>query len=154
VRLIDSELLGWAADEAVVRLTCSAGFYVRTLAHEVGQLVGTGACLSALRRTRSGSFTLASAVSMEALMTGGAIPIPMSDLLPELSAVRVDADGMNRVQHGRDLSRQQYRPAVTGGAQPAGTGPWTRVLGPTGDLVAVASPGDAPGTLHPAVVLI
>ena len=52
----------WSGDEAVIRLTCSAGFYVRTLAHEIGQLVGTGACLSALRRTRSGSFTLAAAV--------------------------------------------------------------------------------------------
>jgi tRNA pseudouridine55 synthase len=154
VSLVDGEIVAWAADEAVIRLTCSAGFYVRTLAHEIGQLVGTGACLSALRRTRSGSFSLASAVSMQALMSGGAIPIPMSELLPELSAVRVEADGVNRVQHGRDLSRQQYRPAVTGGPQPAGTGAWTRILGPTGDLVAVAVPGGAPGTLHPAVVLI
>ena len=154
VTLIESEILSWAPDEAVIRLTCSAGFYVRTLAHEIGQLVGTGACLSALRRTRSGSFTLGSAVDMQALMTGGAVPIPMSDLLPELSAVRVDADGVTRVQHGRDLTRQQYQPAGTDGARPASAGAWTRVLGPTGDLVAVASPGGAPGALHPAVVLI
>ena len=154
VTLIDSEIIGWTSDEAVIRLTCSAGFYVRTLAHEVGQLVGTGACLSALRRTRAGSFTLASAVDMQALMTGDAVPIPMSELLPELPAVRVDAEGLTRVQHGRDLLRHQYQPAGTSALPPSPAGRWTRVLGPTGDLVAVASPGGAPGTLHPAVVLI
>lgn len=153
VTLVESELLAWSGNEAVIRLTCSAGFYVRTLAHEIGELVGTGACLSALRRTRSGSFTLASAVGMDALMSGGATPIPMSELLPELSAVSVDADGVTRVLHGRDLSRQQYHPASAGGPLQA-AGAWTRVLGPTGDLVAVASPGPAPGVLHPSVVLI
>ena len=154
VTLIESDVLDWTADEALIRLTCSAGFYVRTLAHEIGQLVGTGACLSALRRTRSGTFTLAAATGMEALMTGRAAVIPMSELLPELSAVRVDADGVTRVLHGRDLSRQQYHPARVVGAPPADAARWTRVLGPTGDLVAVASPGDSPGVLHPAVVLI
>jgi tRNA pseudouridine55 synthase len=154
VTLLASEILAWSGDEAVIRLTCSAGFYVRTLTHEIGQLVGTGACLSALRRTRSGTFTLASAVGMEALMTGRAQSIPMSELLTELSAVLVDADGVTRVLHGRDLSRQQYRPAPPGLTPPAGAGEWTRVLGPTGDLLAVASPGQGPGVLHPAVVLI
>ena len=139
VTLIESEILAWSGDEAVIRLTCSAGFYVRTLAHEIGQLVGTGACLSALRRTRSGSFTLAAAVGHGRLMTGGATPIPMSELLPELSAVSVDADGVTRVLHGRDLSRQQYHPARAGGAPLPAAGAWTRVLGPTGDLVAVAT---------------
>jgi tRNA pseudouridine55 synthase len=154
VTLLASEMLAWTGDEAVIRLTCSAGFYVRTLAHEIGQLVGTGACLSALRRTRSGTFTLDSAVGMEALMTGRALPIPLSELLPELSAVLVDTDGATRVLHGRDLSREHYRPAPAGGPPSAGTGEWTRVLGPTGDLLALASPGQVPGVLHPAVVLI
>jgi tRNA pseudouridine55 synthase len=146
------EIMEWTAEEATVRLTCSAGFYVRTLAHEVGRLVGTGACLSALRRTRSGSFGLASAANMEALMAGRAPVIPMADLLPELSAVQVDAEGVKRVRNGRDLLTHQCRPAIAGGATTRGT--WTRILGPEGDLVALASPGATPGVLHPAVVLI
>lgn len=150
VTLHSAEVVDWSPDEARIRLTCSAGFYVRTLAHELGQLVGTGACLGALRRTRSGSFTLARAVGMDTLMTGQVAPIPMSDLLPELSAVRVDAHGVALVQHGRDLVRRQYRPA----AAATGDAAWTRVLGPTGDLVAVATPGSEPGVLHPSVVLI
>ena len=43
---------------AASSLTCSAGFYVRSLAHDLGERCGTGACLEALRRTRSGEFTL------------------------------------------------------------------------------------------------
>jgi tRNA pseudouridine55 synthase len=151
VTLASAEVVDWSGHEAVVRVICSAGFYVRTLAHEIGQLVGTGACLAALQRTRSGSFVLESAAGMEQLMAGTARVIPMAELLTELPAVRVETDGVNRVQHGRDLSRQHYRPA-TGRA--AGPVPWTRILGPAGDLVAVATPGSAPGILHPAVVLI
>ena len=45
-------------DTASVSLTCSAGFYVRSFAHELGRMLGCGACLEALRRTRSGDFTL------------------------------------------------------------------------------------------------
>jgi tRNA pseudouridine55 synthase len=155
VTLMASEILTWSGgDEATIRLTCSTGFYVRTLAHELGQLVGTGACLSALRRTRSGGFTIAAAAGMDRLMAGDAPVVPMSALLPELSAVRVDADGVTLVQHGRDLSREQYRPAAGAAPLSDARGLWTRVLGPTGDLVAVATSTGLPGVLHPAVVLI
>ena len=44
-----------------LRVDCSAGFYVRSLAHDLGDRLGTGAHLAALRRTRSGDFTLADA---------------------------------------------------------------------------------------------
>lgn len=153
VTLVRAALLHWSGHEAVMTVTCSAGFYVRTLAHEIGQLVGTGACLAALQRTRSGSFRLDSAAGMEELMAGRARVIPMTELLPELPAVRVDAGGVTRVLHGRDVTPQHYRPAAPAPAV-TGDAAWTRVLGPTGDLVAVATPGPQPGVLHPSVVLI
>src|SRR5918911_561360 len=46
------ELTAFSGERASVSLTSSPGFYVRTFAHELGRLVGTGACLEALRRTR------------------------------------------------------------------------------------------------------
>ena len=52
--------------------SCSSGFYVRTLAHDLGQRLGCGAHLAALRRTRAGSFTLDDAVPLEALEAEGA----------------------------------------------------------------------------------
>lgn len=51
------------------RVVCSKGFYVRTYAHDIGQALTCGAHLSALRRTRSGRFTLEHAVPVEELKT-------------------------------------------------------------------------------------
>ncbi len=53
--------------EAVLEIECSAGTYIRTLASDLGAAVGVGAAMSALRRTRSGSFTLADALPLEAV---------------------------------------------------------------------------------------
>jgi tRNA pseudouridine55 synthase len=50
-----------------ISLTCSAGFYVRSLVRDLGERCGTGACLEALRRTRSGEFRLDEAIPLDAL---------------------------------------------------------------------------------------
>ena len=51
-------------------MNCSKGFYVRTYAHDIGQDLETGAHLSALRRTRSGKFTLERSVTVDQLKNG------------------------------------------------------------------------------------
>jgi tRNA pseudouridine55 synthase len=56
VRVYDSEITRVALPEVDFRIVCSKGFYVRTYAHDIGQKLGCGAYLSALRRTRSGHF--------------------------------------------------------------------------------------------------
>lgn len=56
VRVYDSEITRMALPEVDFRIVCSKGFYVRTYAHDIGQKLGCGAHLSALRRTRSGHF--------------------------------------------------------------------------------------------------
>ena len=54
VRVSRVELTAFEGETATVSLTCSAGFYVRVFACRLGEITGTGACLAALRRTRSG----------------------------------------------------------------------------------------------------
>ena len=130
-----------------VRVTCSAGFYVRTFAHSLGQLVGTGACLEALRRTRSGDFTLEHSIGLDRLLEQGGQPpitalIPLASLLPGFPAVTVTSEGRDRVSHGQE---------VEGGMT---AGDWVRLLDNNGHLIAMARPGSRPGFLHPAVVLI
>ncbi|HND88534.1 MAG TPA: hypothetical protein PK971_09400, partial [Saprospiraceae bacterium] len=49
------------------RVLCSKGTYIRSLAHDLGQAVGSGACLSALRRTASGGFSVQDAWTVEKL---------------------------------------------------------------------------------------
>lgn len=51
----------------VLDVTCSKGTYIRTLCHDIGQALGCGAAMSALRRTRVGPFTLEDAVTLEAV---------------------------------------------------------------------------------------
>jgi tRNA pseudouridine55 synthase len=61
------ELLGWTPPVVGLRVRCSKGTYVRTLAHDLGEKIGCGAHLSALRRTASGNFSVEDAVTVDAL---------------------------------------------------------------------------------------
>jgi tRNA pseudouridine55 synthase len=135
-----------------VEITCSAGFYVRSLAHDLGQRLGVGGCLAALRRTRSGDFTLDQAVTLEMLAGRPAQAAEQAlrteHLLPRLPAVTVTPEGVERVSHGREVGPAHFESARF---EPSG---WVRVLGPAGTLLAVAKPGETAGSLHPSVVLI
>ena len=136
--------------EARLEVTCSAGFYVRSLAHDLGQALGTGAHLVSLRRTRSGHFTLDGAVGAEVLATDpqavrGALT-PMADLLADLPPVVVSQEGVVRLRHGRELaSTQVLAPVPLPGSR-------ARLLDEAGRLLAVA---EIRGVfLHPVVVLM
>lgn len=78
------ELLEIAGSAASIRVACSAGTYIRTLAEEIGRAVGLGAHLTELRRTRAGRFDIAKALTLEELK---ARPEPSSALIPMSAAV-------------------------------------------------------------------
>jgi len=147
------ELVRMEGAMLTVAVTCSAGFYVRSLAHDLGQRLGVGACLAGLRRTRSGEFSLDHAVGLESL---AAAPeqaltrmVPLARLLPALPATTVTPEGEMRVAHGREVGPQH----LAGGVPAAATG-WVRLFGPSGALLALARRGETPGVLHPSIVLI
>lgn len=87
-------------DTVTFGITVSAGGYVRSVAHELGQLAGCGAHLAALRRTRAGVFRLAQAITVDQLIAAANSPSPSEafaallphprTLLPELPSVTVD----------------------------------------------------------------
>jgi tRNA pseudouridine55 synthase len=149
--------------EIEIRVDCSAGFYVRALAHELGERLGTGAHLLALRRTRSGDLTLADAIALDAVEHDAALAahalVPLSRMLPGLPAMTLGAEGVRRAVHGQDLRPQD---ATTGSAVvPGPQGPglphrdlYVRLLDPEGQLVGMAEPSRTPGVLHPLVVLV
>jgi len=153
---------GWSAQ---VALTCSAGFYVRALAHTLGQAVGTGAFLQALHRTRCGQFRLDEAMGLDDLTGDPDAPgardgsreavlewlVPLPELLRDFPSVIVTDEGRVWVGHGRELDARVFRPDSP--APVAGASAWTRVFDEHGHLLAVATPGHSPGSLHPAVVL-
>lgn len=161
------ELLDVTARRVRLRLECSAGFYVRSLAHDLGSRLGTGAHLVALRRTRSGELSLADAVPLEIAASDRATArefvLPTAKMLPELPAVTLSVDGLRRATSGQDVgpgdAEQALAPLlVETMAEQSSTGriraTYVRLLAPDGDLVALAEPSSAPGFLHPSVVLM
>ena len=59
------ELCDFDGKTARIRVVCSKGTYIRTLCHDIGAALGTGGCLSSLRRTRAGGFSIEDCVTME-----------------------------------------------------------------------------------------
>ena len=76
------ELLEGEGADWTVRVRCSKGTYVRTLCHDLGRALGFGGCMSSLRRTRAGSFTLAQAVTMQQVLDFAAGQDPQQLLMP------------------------------------------------------------------------
>ena len=157
VRVARVELAAFDGARARVTVTCSAGFYVRSFAHALGELVGTGACLEALRRTRAGEFRLEGAIRLDELHDPARVAdrlVPLHALLGAWPAVTLTDRGRDRAAHGRELEAGDYAP-VRADPWPLTPDPlWIRLLDGAGALVAVATPGARPGSLHPAVVLI
>lgn len=76
------ELLEGEGADWTIRVRCSKGTYVRTLCHDLGCALGCGGCMSSLRRTRAGSFTLAQAVTMQQVLDFAAGQDPQQLLMP------------------------------------------------------------------------
>jgi tRNA pseudouridine55 synthase len=139
-------LAGCAADTAMLHIECSSGFYVRSLAHDLGQALGIGAHLASLRRTSSGIFGLERAIGLEAVLRdpdrAAAALVPMADVLPGLVQVVLGEGDITRVARGQDVA----------GPPDAGAGP-VRLMSQEGRLVAIATRSGPGALLHPVVVL-
>jgi len=116
ITIHDFRLLSLEGDEATFTMHVSAGGYVRSVAHELGQLATCGAHLSALRRTRAGAFTLEQAISIDDLkmMTTceieARLPHPRT-LLPEMPSITVDDQTAGKIRNGMQVNLPDFSPA-------------------------------------------
>ena len=162
------EVIGVDGDRVTLRVDCSAGFYIRSLAHDLGERLGVGGHLVALRRTRSGTLTLADAVALDAVerepeLAAGRV-IPLANMLPGLAPVVLTSDGVRKAIHGRELgpadcvsgfsTRNSALARRSEARTTSAESRFYRLLDPSGQLVAIARPATAAGLLHPAVVLV
>lgn len=114
------ELLAWEPPVAVLEIVCSPGTYIRSLAHDIGQVVGTGAHLTALERTASGMFAADHAVRwpvLEAAMQAGTWQeylLPPDVALGAMPAVYLDAVQAARVRQGGQIERGESAPGPDG----------------------------------------
>ena len=100
------ELTSFSPPALALSVSCSSGTYVRSLAHELGELLGTGCHLTALRRTAVGTLDVEDGVGLEALKEG-AIPdrawVSPARALSHLPALSVDADEARRLAMGQSV---------------------------------------------------
>lgn len=148
VRIASFEVVAMEGCEASFTMSISAGGYVRSVAHEMGQELGCGAHLSSLRRTRAGMFTLAEAHRLEELepLAGNVealerMCIHPRTLLPEMPAVTGDAMALGRMRNGAQANLPEFSAA-----------PLVKVFAGQAELVGIAR--RVAGTLFQPVVVI
>ena len=114
------DIIALEGPDLTVRLVTSPGYYVRAFARDLGERLGIGAHLLALRRTRSGVFSDSEAVSFDVIVREGPEVarhmIGLDRLLPQLPSVRLTPEGARRVAHGQALGEESCE----------GAGDWPR----------------------------
>jgi tRNA pseudouridine55 synthase len=150
VRVIAMDLDEFDGSSARLRVHCSAGTYLRGIAHDVGQKIGCGAHLDSLRRTASGDFSEEQARSLDELAKlsdAGRLAealIPAANLLPQFSTAAVDLLTVGQIRQGKDFRLSPFL------AIPSSK--YVKAISQEGDLVAI---GEArlPLLYHPVLVL-
>ena len=150
VEVYELSLVDFEGERARVRVRCSTGTYLRSIAHEVGQRLQCGAFLETLRRTGSGEFVEKDAhtfADLEKLAAEGRFDealIPASQVLPEFPNTSVDALTAGQIRQGKDFRLSPFL------AQSRAK--YVKAIGPEGELIAI---GEArlPHLYHPILVL-
>ena len=150
ISVYEFTLLSVKGSVARLRAHCSGGTYMRSLAHDLGQLMGCGAHLEQLRRTASAEFEIADARTLEQLQSLAADErlmdaiVPASKMLPGMPGVYVDDVTIAHIRHGRNFPASPFRSEAAS--------KHVKALSRQGDLVAI---GEAvlPNLYHPVVVL-
>jgi tRNA pseudouridine55 synthase len=139
----------WHPPELSLEVVCSAGTYIRSLAHDLGESLCVGAHLTGLRRTRSGAFSHAQALPLNQLTANAAHAfthmITSADGLRDWYTVTLDDDALTHLRHGRAFARGEADRAVRADTLARG-------LDDAGGLVAVLRAGPD-GQWHPHKVL-
>ncbi|MFQ5925828.1 MAG: tRNA pseudouridine(55) synthase TruB [Terriglobia bacterium] len=156
------ELEGVEGSRAGFEIECAAGTYIRTLAHDLGQRLGTGAHLVEICRTTAGEFTLEQALTLkelEKVLQSGErerVLIPLERLLPDLPRAVVATPLERRLRHGGkvELSETQIEPPEL--LSPIDSREWSpyrlRVFNQERKLIAIAQ-AVVPRIFQPIVVL-
>lgn len=114
VTIHELELLDGAGADWTLRVRCSKGTYVRTLCHDIGAALGCGGCMSSLRRTMAGGFTLRQAITMQQLLDftaendPQALLMPVDALFAQHPALIVTLAQAARIKNGADVRDRSF----------------------------------------------
>lgn len=110
VRIFRLEVESLQGDQLAIRVQCSGGTYIRTLAEDIGQALGCGAHLIALERTASGAFSIGQSVSLDTLEGMDAearmqLLLAPDVLVAHLPRLDLDTEAAQRLMQGKHLDR-------------------------------------------------
>lgn len=156
------QLLAYDPPHIDVTVHCSSGTYIRSLAHDLGQILGCGAHLAGLQRTAIGPFLLEKSYlleDLEALIHENNYEpflIPLESLLPEMSKIILKQSGTNLAQNGNTVFAENIRtvipPDVLSSHIQTGDQIF-RLFSPDGKLIAFARKESEKNGLHPFLVI-
>ena len=110
VRIHSIDILAWNSPVIELDVVCSSGTYIRSLAHDIGQALGAGAYLSALRRIASGDFHISDSVTLDKVINSDEW---LKQIVPPHAALRhhpcltLKASEIQRIQQGQFIKRQK-----------------------------------------------
>jgi tRNA pseudouridine55 synthase len=139
-----------SSERLELEVTCTAGTYIRSIAHDLGQQLGCGGLLSALRRTRAGDFDVSAARTLEQLIAMAQqnrlreAVIPSRCLLPNVPAEYVGEQVEAQIRQGREFRTSPF--VVPPGA------PLVKAISRNGELIAIGQMR-IPNLYHPGTVL-
>lgn len=142
------EVLKYQPPELVLDIECTAGTYIRSLAHDLGERISSGAHLANLRRTKAGPFSLEDAVPLPKLEVGFLTEKwerylrPAADALPDLPIVEVGEKNLKLIRNGHRIQASM------------GSNGMARAIGPDGDLVAILEAVEGGQEWHPRKVFL
>lgn len=119
------EVVQTSPDSVQARIVCSGGTYIRSLAHDLGEAMGSGAHLTALHRPRVGRFHIDQAKSLDEVTPE--MLIPLREALPPMPLVQLDETQVHQIREGRQVGLSDL-PAV----------PLVALLEPSGEVFSVA----------------
>ena len=112
VTIHELKLLGREGEDWLLDVRCSKGTYIRTLCHDIGQRLGCGGCMSALRRTEAGGFTVSDAVTIGEMQSlkdegrAGERLLPVDTLFSRETACTASGEEERRIRCGNDYKTE------------------------------------------------
>jgi tRNA pseudouridine55 synthase len=148
VNILDLRMNNYKKPDLSLEIECSAGTYIRSLAHDLGKRLSSGAHLASLRRIKAGPFTIEEAIPLPKLEVGFMVDkweryvIPAADALPDFPMVKIRDEQLDQIRYGLRI------PAFDAGGEIA------RGITEKGELVAILELVEDGTLWHPRKVFI
>ena len=111
ITIYELECLSFSGEEVCLRVRCSKGTYIRTLCKDIGQALGCGGCMAALRRVQAGSYSIAESIPLERLLAESEqgedvlrYLKPVDTLFREHPALTLTPNQSSRIRNGNSFS--------------------------------------------------